>query len=188
MRRVGAMTTLNRIFITAALAALSICPPAMLPAAAEHTLNRAVRTDVLVIAQINSSPDTGSTLEANQLRSVLGMEVRTDVERNIGRIVDLLAQPGGAVEAALIELDGFLGIGARKVAVEWSALGLDTSGKQPVAVLYMTRDQLRAAPEYKADQPFVVRRIVPPAPQIKPVPPEVPAVQGSTKSQLPLSR
>jgi hypothetical protein len=93
----------------------------------------------------------------NQLESVLGRAVRTRVEEDVGRIIDLLADRHGRVQAAVIELGGFLGIGTRKIAVEWSALRFESDGKQPV-IVEMTRDQLRVAPEYKPNEPAVVRR------------------------------
>jgi hypothetical protein len=93
----------------------------------------------------------------NQLESVLGREVRTRVEEDGGRIIDLLSDRHGRVQAAVIEFGGFLGIGTRKIAVEWSALRFEGDGKQPV-IVEMTRDQLRVAPEYKPSEPAVVRR------------------------------
>jgi hypothetical protein len=60
------------------------------------------------------------------------------------------------VRAAVVELGGFLGIGTRRVAVEWSMLRFDPAdAKQPRVVLDMTRDQLRSAPEYKPGEPVV---------------------------------
>src|SRR5262245_40091445 len=53
--------------------------------------------------------------ETRRLGSVLGIEVRTSAEQNVGRIVDLLASRGGQVEAAVIEFGGFLGMGSRKI-------------------------------------------------------------------------
>jgi hypothetical protein len=94
----------------------------------------------------------------NQLESVLGREVRTLVEEDVGRVVDLLADRQGQVQAAVIEFGGFLGIGTRKIAVEWSALSFVNDGKQPVVIVEMTRNQLRVAPEYKPSEPAVVRR------------------------------
>jgi PRC-barrel domain len=123
-------------------------------------------------ARAGPSPETA--VENNKLGSVLGIEVRTNAERNVGRIVDLLANRSGQAEAAVIEFGGFLGMGTRKIAIEWSALRLETTTEQTVAVLDMTRDQLRAAPEYKPDQPFVVRRLVEPAPPSEVAPPEQP--------------
>ena len=93
------------------------------------------------------------------LESVLGKEVRTRVEEDVGRIVDLLADRQGRVQAAVIEFGGFLGIGTRKIAVEWSALSFQSDGKQPAVIVEMTRDQLRIAPEYKANEPAIVRRV-----------------------------
>jgi hypothetical protein len=90
--------------------------------------------------------------------TVLGIEVRTSTERNVGRIVDLLAAPNGGVEAVVVEFGGFLGIGTRKIAVEWSALRLDKDGQSLVAMIDIPRDQLRSASDYKADQPVVVRK------------------------------
>ena len=48
-----------------------------------------------------------------------------------GRIIDLLADRSGQVRAAVIEFGGFLGIGTRKIAVDWSALRFEGDGKQP---------------------------------------------------------
>ncbi len=65
------------------------------------------------------------------LESVLGRDVRTRVEEDMGRIIDLLADRNGQVQAAVIEFGGFMGIGTRKIAVEWPALRFETEGKQP---------------------------------------------------------
>ena len=96
---------------------------------------------------------------AASLGSVLGKEVRTLVEEDGGRIIDLLADRNGRVQAAVIEFGGFLGIGTRKIAVDWSALRFEGDGKQTVVIVDMTRDQLRVAPEYKPNEPAVVRRL-----------------------------
>ena len=96
--------------------------------------------------------------EASQPRSVLGIQVRTKTEEAVGRIIDLLAGRDGKVVAAVIEFGGFLGIGTRKIAVEWSALRIEVD-KSPVAILDVTRERLRVAPEYKPDRPAAVFRI-----------------------------
>ena len=94
----------------------------------------------------------------HELESVLGREVRTRVEEDVGRIIDVLADRYGHVQAAVIEFGGFLGIGTRKIAVEWSALRFETAGKRSMVIVDLTRDQLRVAPEYKPNEPAVVRR------------------------------
>ena len=91
-----------------------------------------------------SHSGAGTTLTVERLASVLGIEVRSETDRNIGRIVDLLANRNGQVEAAVIEFGGFLGMGTRKIAVEWSALRLENEGNKSVALLELNRDQLRS--------------------------------------------
>jgi hypothetical protein len=94
-------------------------------------------------------------IEGARLQSLLGRDVRTRDE-DPGRIIDILCDRDGRVRAAVVELGGFLGIGTRRVAVEWSMLRFDPAdAKQPRVVLDMTRDQLRSAPEYKPGEPVV---------------------------------
>ena len=107
-----------------------------------------------------AAPDAPGQLKP--ANSVLGIEVRSSHEKNVGRIVDLLADKGGAVEAAVIEFGGFLGIGTRKIAIAWSDLRFETEGNQLIAILDIPRDQLRAAPDYKPDRPTIVTKTIQP--------------------------
>jgi hypothetical protein len=87
---------------------------------------------------------------AFRLQSVLGRDVR-NTDGDSGRVIDLLTDTQGKLRAAVIEFGGFLGLGTRKIAVEWQALRF---------VRDVTRDQLRAAPEYKPNEPpFVVKTL-----------------------------
>ena len=58
--------------------------------------------------------------------------------------------------AAIIDFGGFLGIGTRKIAVDWDALDFAPVGKPGAIVLELTRNQVRLAPEYKRGEPLVV--------------------------------
>jgi hypothetical protein len=78
----------------------------------------------------------------------------------MGRIVDVLADQNCRVRAVVIEFGGFLGIGTRKIAIEWSALRFDTQTKPPIVILDMSRDQLRKLPEYKPRVPEVGTKAV----------------------------
>ena len=53
-------------------------------------------------------------------------------------------------------ISGFLGIGTRKIAVEWSALHFQETEIKLVAIVDIPRDQLRSAPDYKPGQPPAV--------------------------------
>ena len=94
----------------------------------------------------------------NALESVLGREVRTSTDRDVGRIIDVLVDRNGHVEAVVIEFGGFLGIGTRKIAVDWSAVRFDTDGDRSVLPVDVTHEQLRIAPEYRPNEPAVVPR------------------------------
>jgi hypothetical protein len=98
------------------------------------------------------------TAPHHALESVLGREVRTSADGDVGRIIDVLVDGRGRVEAVVIEFGGFLGIGTRKIAVDWSALRFDTDGDRSILPVDVTHDQLRIAPEYKPSEPAVVPR------------------------------
>jgi len=89
-----------------------------------------------------------------KLESVLGRDVTTTPEGDAGRIIDLLVDRDGSVRAAVVEFGGFLGIGTRKIAIEWQAFRF--SGR--AIAVEVSREQVRTAPEYKSrDIPPVVK-------------------------------
>jgi hypothetical protein len=68
----------------------------------------------------------------------------------MGRVIDVIVDSGERVRAAVIDFGGFLGVGSRKIAVDWSALRFDGAVKDEKNIkLALTPDQLKAAPEYK---------------------------------------
>ena len=76
---------------------------------------------------------------------------------NMGRIVDVIVDRDGTVRAAVIDFGGFLGVGSRKIVVDWNALHFgDVANKSDSITLELTKEQVTAAPEYKEDKPIVV--------------------------------
>ncbi|WP_438275858.1 PRC-barrel domain-containing protein [Nitrobacter sp.] len=89
--------------------------------------------------------------------SVLGREVRSTSGQDMGRIVDVIVDRAGAVRAAVIDFGGFLGVGSRKIVVDWNALRFGkVKGASDSISLELTQDQVKAAPEYKEGAPVVV--------------------------------
>jgi hypothetical protein len=83
--------------------------------------------------------------------------VRSSANENMGRIVDVIVDHDGRVRAAVIDFGGFLGVGSRKIAVDWNALSFPSpASDRDVVTLELTRDQVKAAPEYKDKQTVVV--------------------------------
>ncbi len=98
-----------------------------------------------------------TVLNKHEVEGVLGREVRSATNENMGRIVDVLVDPSGQVRAAIIDFGGFLGVGSRKIAVDWSALHFPPPGKPDAFIsLELTRDQVKAAPQYQDGKPVVV--------------------------------
>jgi hypothetical protein len=75
----------------------------------------------------------------------------------MGRIVDVIVDRQGTVRAAVIDFGGFLGVGSRKIVVDWSALHFSrVADKGESITLELTKEQVIAAPEYKEGTPIVV--------------------------------
>jgi hypothetical protein len=88
---------------------------------------------------------------------VLGRDVRSAAGEDMGHIVDVIVDRSGAVRAAVIDFGGFLGVGSRKIVVDWNALGFGgVANKADSITLELNKDQVSAAPEYKEDTPVVV--------------------------------
>jgi len=111
--------------------------------------------------------------------SILGKKVQSPKGDDLGRVVDVLADSGGRVRVAIIDFGGFLGVGDRKIAVDWPLLRFNPNRSDPSLLLTVTREKLKAAPEYK-DDPRPQTLMVPepaaaPAPAAAPPAPAPPA-------------
>jgi PRC-barrel domain len=98
-----------------------------------------------------------TTAVLEQHDAVLGRQVRSIAGEDMGRVVNVVVDQSGQVRAAIIDFGGFLGVGNRKIAVDWNALHFATTAtKDDQITLDLTRDQVKAAPEYKDGRPLVV--------------------------------
>jgi PRC-barrel domain len=103
-------------------------------------------------------PASVTILNDHEVQGILGRDVEsTTANENMGRIVDVLVDRSGQVRAAIIDFGGFLGVGSRKIAVDWNALHFPQPAKPDAHItLDLTRDQVKAAPEYQEGKPVVV--------------------------------
>ena len=112
----------------------------------------------------SGTDDIGKTvLPYQDVQEVLGKEVRSSAGENMGRIIDVLVDQTGHVRAAVIDFGGFLGVGNRKVVVDWTALHFAPADQRDRISLDLTRDQVKQAPEYKPGKPVVVLGALGPA-------------------------
>jgi sporulation protein YlmC with PRC-barrel domain len=105
-----------------------------------------------------TSPEAAATvLDKDDVQSILGRQVLSSAGEDMGRVIDIVVDRNGQVRAAVIDFGGFLGVGNRKVAIDWNALHFAPTGsKYDRITLELTRDQVKAAPEYKDGRPLVV--------------------------------
>jgi hypothetical protein len=102
-------------------------------------------------------PASVTVIGARDAHGILGREVRSAVNEDMGRIVDVIVDREGTVRAAVIDFGGFLGVGSRKIVVDWNALHFGSvANKSDSITLELTKDQVTAAPEYKEDTPLIV--------------------------------
>jgi hypothetical protein len=102
-------------------------------------------------------PPSVTIIGASDAHGVLGRDVRSAADEDMGHIVDVIVDRAGSVRAAVIDFGGFLGVGSRKIVVDWNALHFGrVANKSDSITLELTKDQVTAAPEYKEDTPIVV--------------------------------
>lgn len=95
---------------------------------------------------------------------ILGKKVRGAWGEDMGRVVDVLFDQIGQPRAAIIDFGGFLGVGTRKIAIDWSTLRFEAADQQETVVAALDRDQIKAAPEYKGSHE-IVAVVTPPRPE-----------------------
>ena len=108
--------------------------------------------DAVVDAQVG---EVGTSLG-----SILGRDVKSPKGEDLGRVVDVLADAQGHVRVAIIDFGGFLGVGTRRIAVDWPLLRFDLSARDKPLILSVDRQRLQSAPEYNSNKPSV---LMPPA-------------------------
>jgi sporulation protein YlmC with PRC-barrel domain len=127
----------------AILATLLACGPVAAyaqtaPAPNGPALNRPAAT----AADRNApSPDAA---DANKL---IGHKVVNAQNETIGSINSVYIAPDGKVDSVMVGVGGFLGVGEREVRLGWKDLHVMDNGNK--VTVDMTKDQLKAMPEYK---------------------------------------
>jgi hypothetical protein len=104
-----------------------------------------------------SPPPSVTVIAPREAHGVLGRDVHGPADEDMGHIVDVIVDRTGTVRAAVIDFGGFLGVGSRKIVVDWNALHFGrVADKKDNITLELNKDQVAAAPEYKEDTPIVV--------------------------------
>src|SRR5215213_3040882 len=116
-------------------------------------------------------------------QSLLGVDV-SNGQDTIGEVTDLVVTEDGRVEAIVVGIGGFLGIGEKPVALAWDSIKLTEQDGSRVILVSATREQLEGMPTYKtledkqaeADAAAGQQQGLVPSPGVAP-PPPAPAPQ-----------
>ena len=70
----------------------------------------------------------------------------------IGSVSDVLVSPEGQVNALIVGVGGFLGVGEKDVAVPFGAIKQTKKDNKIYLTMSATKDELKAAPGFKYDR------------------------------------
>ena len=86
---------------------------------------------------------------------MIGADVRGPSGDNIGEVKDLAVGPDNKVKKAIVQVGGFLGMGAKNVAVDIAEL--KPQGRKKGFSVAMTEQELKSLPHYKQESGHWVR-------------------------------
>jgi hypothetical protein len=144
-------------------------------------------TDPSSSAPVPPSAPVAPSVTTAKVTGVLGGHVFSG-DKDVGRIIEVLVDADGKPRAAVVDFGGFLGIGSRKVAVDWGDMHFPVQGDDAGKITVdLTADNMRTAPEWKSpDKPAaIVSSQPPPDPSPSPAPavvatPDAPRGSGVT--------
>src|SRR6516165_10183381 len=115
--------------VTTALVTALFASLVAFPAAAEDTPGPPPDDSTNHASTGTAEPPSVTVLNTHEVEGILGRQVLGADDENMGRIVDVIVDRSGRVRAAVIDFGGFLGVGSRKIAVDWSALHFPPPGQ-----------------------------------------------------------
>jgi hypothetical protein len=81
-------------------------------------------------------------------QTLLGVDV-SNGQDTIGEVSDLVVTDDGRVDAIIVGVGGFLGIGEKRVALTWDSIKLTEQDGNRMIMVSATREQLEGMPTYK---------------------------------------
>lgn len=104
-----------------------------------------------------ATPATSSTGDFNasgdmSANAIIGTTVRNENRETIGKVEDVYVDNSGAIKTIVVSVGGFLGIGAKDVAVKWGDVKFSRDDKSIVITTTWTKDSLMGMPDYKSEK------------------------------------
>ena len=110
--------------------------------------------------QISSTVSTGDFNANGQMAgsALIGAKVHNSNNDTIGSVEDIYIDNNGSIQAVVVSVGGFLGMGTKDVAVKWSDIKFGHDGKSLTLTTNWTKDSLKALPDYKYERRQPVAR------------------------------
>ncbi|WP_018167952.1 PRC-barrel domain-containing protein [Thioalkalivibrio sp. ALMg9] len=84
-----------------------------------------------------------------QVSELMGTDVKTAGDEDLGSIDDLIIDQDGQVVAIIVGVGGFLGMGQKDVAIGWGHVTTSGTADDRELRVDVTREQLRDAPKFE---------------------------------------
>src|SRR6266851_115990 len=84
--------------------------------------------------------------------AIIGATVRNENHEAVGKVQDIYVDSGGAIKKVVVAVGGFLGMGAKDVAVNWSDIRFSRDDTSLVLTTTWTKDSLTGMPDYKYER------------------------------------
>lgn len=122
------------------LIALTFCSVAMI---AQPVRAETVTVETVIVVPMERLPNYGSLVSAWYKKPVYDLS-----EKKVGVISDMLFS-GGSISAVMLDVGGFLGIGAKHVAVPVDSITMTEKNNKSWLTINTTKDVVKKAPGYK---------------------------------------
>jgi sporulation protein YlmC with PRC-barrel domain len=101
-----------------------------------------------------ATTSTGDFNAAGEMsgHALIGATVRNEKREAVGKIEDVYVDNSGAIKTVVVAVGGFLGVGAKDVAVKWSDLKFSRDDKSIVIMTSWTKESLKAMPDFKYER------------------------------------
>jgi hypothetical protein len=93
-------------------------------------------------------PDYTELLPSSEVMPLLGSKVRDEAGEDMGMVVDVVVDRDGKPRALVIDFGGFLGVGSRKIAIDWRLVHFQRENKDAPVLLHLGHAEVQAAPEF----------------------------------------
>lgn len=96
---------------------------------------------------LQSAPNRG--MSANNL---IGAEVRTTGDEDVGSVNDLIINEQGQIVAVIVGVDGLLGLSQKNVAVDWDDVKRSITSEEMKLRIDVSLDELGSAPAFNTEE------------------------------------